>query len=236
MLKHLLIGLLFLKVTSGVAQEPAVDNAPVRTDDAPSKKEYFWFNPHGSVTVPNPTGNKAFRKNFAGVYELNAGLDIMPFKGVVVGAVYKNATLKITGITGATYFHYSPLMKINNAGIRVGTKAFVGSRNRMLFLGTVTFGQSWTTYKDIRCKDSTIAVPVTKYTASYIQPEMSLYFLVESNFAIGATLSYTIYNKNFDPYEICLDSWKSIGAIGNGPIQYLSFGFGFYYSFYKRKD
>lgn len=236
MLKYIAISLVFFKSVSCFAQETPLENTPVRTDEVPSKKEYFWFSPHAAVTVPNPTGNQAFRKNFAGIYEVNAGLDIMPFKGIVVGAVYKNASLKITGITGATYFHYSPLMKINNTGIRVGAKTYVGSRNRMIYMATITVGQSWTHYQDIRCKDSTMAVPVTKYATTYIEPAMSFYFLIENNFAIGATISYDIYNKNFNPYEICLDSWKAVGATGNGPIQYLSFGFGFYYSFYKKKQ
>ena len=235
MLKYIGIGFFLFKFTHSIAQEPVVDNTPVR-EEGPSKKEYFWFSPHASVTIPNPTGNKAFRKNFSGVYEINAGMDIMPFKGFIVGAVYKNATLKINGITGATYFHYTPLMKINNAGIRAGVRTYVGSKNRMIYAATITVGENWTKYKDIRCKDSTIAVPLTKYTTTYVQPEMSLYFLVESNFAIGATVSYGIYSKNFDPYEICLDSWKAVGTVGNGPTQFLSFGFGLYYSFYKKKD
>ncbi len=234
MLKHLTIICLFLIAFTAVAQEPVTVDAPVR-QEGPSKKEYFWFNPHASVTVPNPTANRGFRKNFNGIYEIQAGMDILVFRGVFVGAVYKNSSFKITGITGATYFHYSPLMKINSTGLRVGGRTYVGSRNRIIYSGSVTLGQSWTNYKDIRCKDSTMAVPVTKYAASYIQPEMSLYFLIEDNFAIGATVSYSMINKNFNPYEICLDSWKAVGTTGSGPIQYFSFGFGFYYSFLKKK-
>jgi hypothetical protein len=236
MLKQALIVLLLFGIIPAKAQEPAVDNAPVRADEGPSRKEYFWFNPHAAVTVPNPTGNKAFRKNLAGVYELSGGLDILLFKGIFVGAVYKNASLKITGITGASYFHYQPVLKLNNAGIRVGGRTYVGSRNRMIYSLSLTLGESWARYKDMRCKDSTVAPALTHFTTSYVQPEMSIYFLLESNFAIGATLSYSVYNKQFDPYEICLDSWKAVGPLGSGPIQYLSFGFGFYYSFYKKKD
>ncbi|HSH66714.1 MAG TPA: hypothetical protein VLB84_13195 [Bacteroidia bacterium] len=235
MLKYISIVFFLLNILPIRAQEPSTDNTPVRSDDVPSQKEYYWFTPHAAITVPNPTGNTAFRKNFAGVYEVSAGMDVMPFKGIFVGAVYKNATLKITGITGATYFHYSPIMKINNAGIRVGGKTFVGSRNRMTGQASVTFGQNWTMFKDIRCKDSTMAVPVPKYTCTYLEPEIALYFLLENNFAIGITVSYDIYTKNFNPYDICLESWKTIGSTGSGPTQYFSFGFGFSYSFYKRK-
>lgn len=235
MIKQAFLVFLLLGAFPLVAQEPAVDNSPARAE-GPVKKEYYWFNPHASVTIPNPTANRAFRKNLAGVYEVNAGIDILLFKGVFAGAIYQNSTLKITGITGATYFHYQPLMKINNAGLRIGGRTYIGEKNRVTYTASLTLGESWTHYKDIRCKDSTIAVPVTQYTCSYLQPEMGIYFLVESNFAIGATISYSVYNKRFDPYEICLDSWKAIGDVGNQNSQYLSFGFGFYYSFLKKKE
>lgn len=234
MIKQAFLVFLLLSAFPLVAQEP-VDHSPL-ADNGPAKKEYYWFNPHAAVTIPNPMANRAFRKNLAGVYEVSAGMDILLFKGIFAGAVYQNATLKITGITGATYFHYQPLMKINNAGIRVGGRSYVGDKNRMILTGALTLGESWTHYKDIRCKDSTIAVPLTRYSCPYVQPEIGIYFLVESNFAIGATVSYSFYNKKFDPYEICLDSWKAVGKAGSEGTQYLSFGFGFYYSFLKKKE
>ena len=235
MIKQAFIVFLLLGALPLVAQEP-VDNSPPSADNGPVKKEYYWFNPHASVTIPNPMANRGFRKNLAGVYELSAGMDILLFKGIFAGAVYQNATLKITGITGATYFHYQPLLKINNAGIKVGARTYLGEKNRMIFTGSLTVGESWGHYKDIRCKDSTIAVPMTRYTSPYVQPEIGIYFLVESNFAIGATISYTASRKIFNPYEICLDSWKPVGNVGSEGTQYLSFGFGFYYSFLKKKE
>lgn len=234
MIKQAFLVFLLLGAFPLVAQEPA--DSPPKADSGPVKKEYYWFNPHAAVTIPNPMANKEFRKHLAGVYEVSAGMDILLFKGIFAGAMYQNATLKITGITGATYFHYQPLMKINNAGIRVGGRKYIGEKNRMTFTGSLALGQSWTHYKDIRCKDSTIAVPMTHYACSYIQPEIGVYFLVESNFAIGATISYTSYSKKFDPYEICLESWKPVGNVGNETTQCLSFGFGFYYSFLKKKE
>lgn len=235
MIKQAFLAFLLLITIPVIAQEPTTDT-PVRTDDGPVKKEYYWFNPHAAVNIPNPMSNKAFRKHMAGVYEVSAGMDILLFRGFFAGAVYEHTTFKITGITGATYFHYQPLMKVNNAGLRVGARSYIGSRNRMIGVASVTVGESWAHFKDIRCKDSTVAVPLTRYTSPYVQPEIGVFFLVESNFAIGATISYTACTKKFDPYEICLDSWKAIGDVGSGSTQYLSFGFGFYYSFLKKKD
>jgi hypothetical protein len=236
MKRQMLIVFLLFASISMIAQEPGIDNMPSKTETGPMKKEYYWFNPHASVTIPNPTANRAFRKNLAGVYKVSTGIDILLFKGIFAGALYENATLKITGITGASYFHYQPVMKINNAGVRVGGRGYFGERNRMIYSLSLAIGESWTHYKDMRCKDSTVAPALIRYACPFVQPELGVYFLVESNFAIGATISYCAYNKKFDPYEICLDSWKAVGAMGNGNIQYLSFGFGFYYSFLRKKS
>src|SRR4051812_1074931 len=208
MLKKILYLFIYLNAISSFAQEPPTteSNASPNTPSyEPLQKDHYWFNPHVSVGVPNPMNNRAFRKNFAGVYEINAGMDITVFKGVFVGFGYKNATLKVRGLLGTQNFHYEPLMKINNAGIRVGAKTFIGAKNRIIYSISFMLGETWTHYKDLRCKDSTMAPPLTKYSTSYIEPEMSLYFLVESNFAIGATVSYGVYRKDFDPYEICLN-------------------------------
>jgi hypothetical protein len=228
-----------MSTVSSFAQEtPTPENNSTASTSTyePLKKNYYWFTPHASVAIPNPMNNTAFKKNFVGVYEINAGLDINVFKGIFVGGAYKNATLKITGLIGSQNFHYTPLMKINNAGLRVGAKTFIGAKNRIIYSASIMMGQTWTQYTDLYCADST-KTPVSKYNASYIEPEMSIYFLVESNFAIGATLSYSIYRKNFDPYEICLNDIKSpIGPVGGGSTQIFSFGFCFSYSFLKKKE
>lgn len=237
MLNKILCFLFYLSTISVFAQEPAPENnASAKTASYdPLQKQYYWFSPYVTVTVPNPMNNTAFRKNFAGVYEVNAGMDINVFKGIFVGGGYKNATLKITGLIGTTNFHYNPLMKINDAGMRVGGKTFIGAKNRIVYSASVMFGETWTHYTDLRCKDSISKPPLTKYSTSYIEPEMSLYFIVESSFALGLTISYAVYRKDFDPVEICLNEIKPVGAVGSGPTQVLSFGFGVYYSFLKKK-
>ncbi len=236
MYKYLLIVLLSLKVIPTFAQDPSTESPSTSTDNGPASKEFYWFSPRVSITVPNPTGNSAFKKNFSGAYEVNAGFNVMVFRGFFVGLDYKYATLKIKGLIGVANFKYNPLMHINNAGLRVGGQKYLGDRNRMIFSASIASGLNWTNYAKLKCKDSTMAPPLSKYATTYIEPQINIYFLVESNFAIGATLSYSIYKKNFDPHEICLDDWKSsVGTVSNSPTQYISFGFGFYYSFLKKK-
>jgi hypothetical protein len=236
MYKNLLIVLLLFKVIPAIAQDPSTENASTSTDNGPSNKEYYWFSPRVSVTVPHPTGNSSFKKNFAGVYEASASFDIMIFKGAFVGAEYSYGTLKVTGLIGVANFKYNPVMHVSNAGFRAGGQKYLGVRNRVIYTAAISGGMNWTNFEKLKCKDSTKAPPLSTYSIPYLKPEMNIYFLVESNFAIGVTLSYTWYQRKFDPAEICLNDWKaSVGTVNDKATQYLSFGFGFYYSFYKKK-
>jgi hypothetical protein len=234
--KSLLIALLLFTVMPAFAQDPSTENTTTSSDNGPANKEYYWFTPRVSVTVPHPTANGAFKKNFVGVYEVSASFDVMVFKGVFVGAEYAYGTLKVNGLIGVANFHYNPLMHVSNTGFRAGAQKYLGDRNRVIYTAAISAGMNWTNFANLKCKDSTMVPPLTKYSIPYLKPEMNIYFLVESNFAIGATLSYSLYQRKFDPADICLNDWKaSVGTVNNKATQYLSFGFGFYYSFYKKK-
>lgn len=194
-------------------------------------KQYYVFSPRVSVTVPHPMGNSAFRKSFVGIYEASAGLNINIFKGLFIGVTYKNGLLKITENKIADF---NASMNINNAGVKLGTDIFIGDRNRIIFSAAITAGQNYTSYSGLVCKKPGDSPKLTTYSTSYLEPEVNMFFLVESNFGIGATLGYSIFNKEFDPYELCLNDWTNFDKENPGKTRYLSFGFGFYYSFLKK--
>jgi hypothetical protein len=215
-----------------VAQE---DETPVQAapqeEPAPSPKRYYVLSPRVSVTVPHPMGNASFKQSFVGIYEASAGLNIYLIKGVFIGATYKNGLLKITENKIADY---NASMYINNAGARVGADMYLGERNRVIYSASVTAGQNWTRYTGLVAKDPSKVIP-TSYICTYYEPEMSIFFLIESNFGIGATVGYSIFNENFDPYELALNDWTQFSKDVTGNTQYMSFGFGFYYSIWKKK-
>jgi hypothetical protein len=225
---------LFLFFISPVFSQEEND-APIQSvvdDDAPpAPKQYYVFSPRVSVTVPHPMGNGAFRKSFVGIYEFSGGLNINIFKGFFIGATYKNGLLKITENKIADF---NASMTINNAAIKVGTDIFVGDRNRIIFSAAMSAGQNYTNYTGLVRKKPGETPEITSYSTSYFEPEVNLFFLIESNFGIGATLSYSIFNKEFNPHELGLSDWTNFNAENPGKTRYLSFGFGFYYSFLKK--
>ena len=190
------------------------------------------MSPRVSITVPHPMANKSFKKSFVGIYEISGGLNLMIKKGFFVGATYKNGLLKITENKIADY---NASMYINNAGAKIGGDVYVGDKNRMILSTSVTVGQNWTKYSGLVCTVPNEHPMITSYTDTYVEPEVNFFFLIESNFGIGATVSYTFFNKKFDPYELCLNEWTQYPKINTGVTQYLSFGFGFYYSLLSKK-
>lgn len=219
---------------SALAQD---DNEATSTDSKDEampalKKEYYVFSPRVQIMVPHPISNKAFRKTFVGVYEVTAGLNIMVFKGAFIGVVGKTGAFKVTE---NKIPDMEANMQFHNAGIKVGTDMFVGDKNRMIFSAAVTAGKNWTYFNSFNAKTANTPDPIKGFNTSYVEPELNLYFLVEPNFGIGATLSYSFWNQQFNPYALNLNEWAQFDKENPGNIQHLSFGFGFYYSFLKKK-
>lgn len=195
-------------------------------DQPPAPKQYYLLSPRVSVTVPHPMSNHAFHKSFVGIYELSMGLNAYVYKGLFIGGTYKAGLLKITENKIADY---NASMYINNAGVKLGTDAYVGEQNRVIFSAAVTGGKNWTHYGGLVAKEPGRVIP-TSYSCFYLEPEMNMYFLIESNFGIGVTVSYSIFDHTFDPYALALNDWAQFSKTNTGSTQYLSFGFGFYYS------
>ena len=233
-MKKILSILFILCFLSVFSQEETVD-APIlslQQDESPAvPKQYYVFSPRVSVTVPHPIANEAFRQSFVGVYEVSGGLNINVFKGIFVGAFYKNGLLKITE---NKIPDFEARMSINNAGIKFGTDVYIGDKNRIIFSGSLAAGQNYTNYSGLRSKQINKQPELTSYSTSFLEPELNLFFLVEQNFGIGLSVTYTLYNKEFNPYELSLNDWQSFNKENPGRTQYLSFGFGFYYSFLKK--
>lgn len=226
------ISLFFFLPLFSAAQEEAPVSAPVQGDVPAAKKQFYFLSPRISVTVPHPMANKSFKKSFVGIYEVSGGLNLMLYKGLYIGASGKNGLLKITENKIADY---NASMDINNVSGKIGTDLYVGEKNRIIFSASVSYGKNWTRYSGLKHKDPSHPPKITSFGTNYIEPEMNLFFLIESNFGIGATLSYTIFDTHFDPYDLALNEYTQFDSNNAVATQFVSFGFGFYYSLIKKK-
>lgn len=233
-MRYLLLYIFICFSVAGYCQDEQLPVAPPATvgDPAPAKKQYYLLSPRISITVPHPMGNKSFKKSFVGIYEASGGLNILLFKGFFVGATAKNGLLKITEnkITD-----YNASMKINNVAGKIGVDMYIGEKNRAIYSVALSYGQNWTTYEGIKYKYENNKPKINSFTTSYFEPEMNIFFLIESNFGVGATLSYTVFDAHFDPYDLVLNEYAKFDRENAVSTQFFSFGFGFYYSLVKKK-
>jgi hypothetical protein len=230
--RYLLLFILFKSTCLLKAQEEVVAQQQVEAEEEPRPvpKQYYFLSPRVSVTVPNPMANRSFKKCFVGIYEVSGGLNLYPVKGAFIGVTYKNGLLKITENKIADY---NASMYINNAAVKIGGDFYIGDQNKVIYSFAVSGGRNWTKYSGLVAKNKNVIIP-SSYSCIYIEPEMNLFFLIEANFGIGATLSYSIFNNNFDPYELALNDWTQFSKNNSVKTQYLSFGFGFYYSLIRK--
>jgi hypothetical protein len=235
-LNYLLLLLFVLASLGSMAQVDTIapETIPFTEVERPVRpKQNFLYSPRGSLTVPLPIGNSAFRKSFVGVYEFNGGFNVMVYKGIFAGLTYKNSLLIITP---TKIPDYNASMTINSGAFKVGNDFYLGDRNSVILSTSIAVGQNNSRYHSFVSKDFSKRPSFNGFKASYVEPEIDMYFLVESNFAIGASVTYSIINRNFDPSELYLDQWAGFPENNSGLIRYLSFGFGVYYGFAKRSN
>ena len=204
----------------------------IQTSNDVGHKNYYVFSPRVNVTVPHPIADKSFKKCFVGIYEVNGSLNIMLYKGLFIGGSYKNGLMQITE---KKIPNYEASMEIDNIAGKIGGDFYVGEKNRIVFSSALSYGQNLTHYYGLVAKDPHKVVSNTSFKCTFLEPEFNLYFLVEANFGVGVTITYTVYDHTFDPYELSLNDWAGFDNPSTGSTENLSFGFSFYYSFLKKK-
>lgn len=183
------------------------------------------------ITVPHPITNGAFKKSFNGIYDVNASFCFNPIAGLIMGTSFKNGLFSIPSnkIAGLN----STKMQLNDAGIKLGYDYFIS--DIIFFTMAINAGENWTKFTGVSCTDPDRTS--FTYTSGYIEPEMNVNFLIEESFAIGATVSYTIIAKPFDPDFICLNNFATYYSNDyKGSTGYFNFGFGFYYGLLRKKS
>lgn len=233
--KYLFIFIISLTALLSKAQDsiPSSDTAVIESQILP--KANNLFSTRLSFTVPNPTSNKAFVKSFVGIYQINGSMNMALYKGVFIGVTFSNALFQVSKnvIPNKTYAK-QPFVNTYNAAVKIGGDWYIGENNRIIFSADVSVGQSFVRYSAFVCKDPSKNIEITGFKSPYGATEVSMIFLVEPNWGIGPTISYSLINRSFDPYELCLEDWASYSKSNPGATQYLSFGFVCYFNFFRK--
>lgn len=183
--------------------------------------------------VPHPTGSRAFRLSFSGVYELGASYSIEILRGFTAGIGYKNTLWKTPDnkIPGLNVYG-----QVHNFGLRVSYDRRV-SRTAFLY-GALTAGRSFMNYTGVVCRSNAANDPsilLNEYQFNTIEPQFGCYFFTEGHFAIGLQTGFTITNYSFDPYRICLNQYRPFSpGDEKGNLLQFSIGIQVVYGFVKK--
>ncbi|MFN8713387.1 MAG: hypothetical protein ACK5Z2_11095 [Bacteroidota bacterium] len=187
-------------------------------------------------SVPHGLSNKAFRRSFTGVYEIQATTSVELFSGFSLGAAYRNtlwstADNKIQGINTNA--------QTNGIGVRLAYDKRL-SRTACVY-GAFSMGRSFTKFTGLVYEtDSLLAADpsllVDNYTYNYGEIQVGAYFFTEGNFAIGLHTGVVFTGFGFDPYKLELDQHKAyIASDLNGNVAQLNLGIHILFGFIKKQ-
>lgn len=185
-----------------------------------------------SVNIPKVVANKAFRKSFNGVMNLNASVCFKTFSSFNAGLNYSFSQFDIPPVKIAGL---RTELRVNNYGMKLCYDKYFSPKYFATFGANAGINMAHF-IRDTCAKTPTHPIE-RSYNVGYIEPEFTLTFYVEPNFAIGFNLSYMMYMKEFDPYAICLNQFAAYEPNDmKGNTGHINFGFGFYIGFGKNKE
>lgn len=198
-----------------------------------TQKELPRISIRSDMGIPKVIGSQAFRTSFLGIYEFNFSTNIRIAKNYFVGIGYKDALLRTQD-----YFkklNVNTKMQSHNGYIRIGFDRFYAENSFATF--SINSGYNFSKYTGTVLKNDTLAHSYpAQFTGAFIEPEIGMYILLDPNFAIGAHISYYYNTTKYDPTLPYLTHWRDFDKLkNNAGMNWLTFGFGFYYGFVRKK-
>ena len=187
----------------------------------------------GNIGIQKPLTSSKFQKSFAGLYEANVSVNVRIAGNLSAGAGYQNTYFKNNEylrrqVTTRASVPYRTSLICDAGFIRLGYDHFY---KKNAFVGYALYGgYAFCRYTDVNSDTSALNLPLLEQTfrAPYIQPEISLNFVMERRLAFSFFLSYTTMLYKYDARAPRLNHFPEINERGDRfPIMYFNFGFGF---------
>jgi hypothetical protein len=190
------------------------------------------FTIRGNIGIQKPVTSGRFAKSFAGLYEGNVSFCARVAGGMSVGLGYQSTNFKTNQFlkykTYNAVFSYQTSLICNGAFMRIGYDQFWATNK---FLGfALNTGYMWCHYTNVNGDTSALNKPLQPKTfqAPYIQPELTVNFVMEQRLAFSLLFSYTTVLYKYDARAPRLNQFDEIQKKGDKFIMsYFNIGFGF---------
>ncbi len=197
----------------------------VETRDVNFKESLLFI--RGVAAVPNVLANSGFRHTFKGIYEANLSFNIRIVSGFSLGVGIKNTLIS----TQERLQNVNTRMQLYTAYVRPSFTHFHSDKAYSALAVNLGYNNSF--YTNVVPLHS--AVISKEYNSLVFEPEYSINFAVEENFAIGIYVSYTFFATPFEAKNIAMQDYSSQSTLGNTKANgILNFGFSFHIGMGKR--
>lgn len=190
------------------------------------------FSIRGNVGIPKAISSQMYRTSFAGLYEANLSGNMRMFDNFYVGVGYQNSHFQNNRFLRQQIFNasvpYNTRCVANGAFIRLGYDKFFSETGYVGY--AINTGYAMCNYININPDTSLANRPYgpERFNAVFMQPEMSVNFVVEQTMAFSFYFSYNTLFSKFEPRSPRFNQFQQVSEKGNRyVISWFTFGVGF---------
>jgi hypothetical protein len=197
-----------------------------------SKPDLPKFSIRSNISIPKVVSSNAFRNSFAGAITADINFDYKLFSNFYCGLGYAYTYFKPQKVFRDQRVNSN--LQAQNGYLKLGYDHFFSNTG---FISTsLNTGYNYSSFNgNVYKNDSLKGKYPTTFSTIFIEPMVGVYFIVDPNFAIGATLSYNYNFAKFNPDYAGYNQWFTYKNVKNNwNMSMITFGFGFYYGLSKK--
>lgn len=190
------------------------------------------FTIRGNIGIPKSVSSQMFRTSFAGLYEANLSANMRIFDNFYIGVGYQNSHFQNNKILKQQLFNasvpYNTRCVANGAFIKIGYDKFFSETGYVSY--ALNSGYAMCNYRNINSDTSLANRPYgpDSFNAAFIQPELSVNFIVENTMAFSLFFSYNTLISKFDPRSPRFNHFGEVNKTKNNYVMsWINFGVGF---------
>lgn len=193
----------------------------------------------GGIGIPKSVSSQMYRTSFNGVYSANASFNLRVSGDLFVGLGYDNTHFQnnkqvfvyyqytLNGSPTGAALSYNTRLQTHSVFLKLGVDRFFDK-------GYVTYGLNvgniMASYKNVINDSAAANLPFisTKFSAPYVQPEISVSFLTDRSLSFSILCSYTTLIYKYDPKAPRFNAVEQVRASTNKYlVSWISLGLGF---------
>lgn len=201
-----------------------------------SKKKNALYTIRGNIGISRPISSSAFRNCFAGVYEGNLSLNLRVVDKFYLGIGYQSNLFQNSKFLKEKFYinskqtsvSYNTSLVGNSGFIKLGYDKFFSDKGYISY--SINTGLMFAHYADVNADTTSYNQPygALKFSAPYVQPEISFNFIAETRLSFSIMLSYTTLFYDFDPKAPRFNHFTEINTKSNNYfMSWFNIGFGF---------